>query len=287
MTPSPIRTRSSTSAVTGRLLVGVGVAGLVLSVVAAVAGWYLVDGAVDSIDDSLALTDEALVALSDTIEVAGQALGSTAGGLAAVENATRDLDTALATTADVLGELDLVLAEVVPSGVDSIRRPIGTLALTTRLITDVLGGLALFGVDFNPENGLEDSVAEIDDELAALAAQLRNPDARLARVGDDFAAISDDLAALQRELTILAGSIDGANALLTDYEVTTERATILVDTSRAELASRRTLARSLVILLAALIALGQIAPIAVGRRWMSETHRPDVSTVDSKGISDA
>ena len=255
---------------TGRLLFAIGITGLVLSLVAGVAGWVLVDAAVDSISDTLALSDDALVSLADTIDVASDVLEATGGGLEAVQLAMADLDIALGTTAEVLTEFDTILAETVPAGIDALQGPLGTLATTTGVIADVLSGLAFFGIDFQPDTAPDESIADIRAELTELSAQLRRPEARLGRVADDLNAVTSNLVTVETQLAELVGSVGEADTILSDYQSTTNQALELIAAAQADLDQRRILARMLVLLVAALFIVGQAVPIVLGRRMMAD-----------------
>jgi len=254
---------------TGRLLLAVGVVGLVLSLVASIAGWLLVDAAVDSVSDTLSLTDDALVSLGDTIDVAAEALEASSSGMEALQLAVADLDTALDTTADVLVEFDSILAETVPEGIDALQGPLGTLATTTGVLTDVLSGLSLFGIDFRPDTAPDESITDIRTQLTELSTQLRRPEARLSRVAEDLNNVAKDLATVETQLAELVGSVTDAGNILDDYQATTDEALQLVGAAQADLDQRRLLARVLVVVVAALFVVGQTVPILLGRRMIA------------------
>ncbi len=268
--PTPLPDQDRDDRPTGRLLLAVGVVGLVLSLVASIAGWLLVDAAVDSISDTLSLTDDALVSLGDTIDVAADALEASSGGIEALQLAVTDLDAALNSTADVLIEFDSILAETVPEGIDALQGPLGTLATTTGVLTDVLSGLSLFGIDFRPDTAPDESITDIRTQLTELSTQLRRPEARLSRVAEDLNNVAEDLTTVETQLTELVGSVTEADTILNNYQATTDEALQLVGAAQTELDQRRLLARVLVLVVAALFVVGQAVPILLGRRMIAQ-----------------
>lgn len=248
------------------LLVGLGVVGIALSLAAAIVSWALVDGAIDSFADTLVVTEEALTITADTIDVASDAVGVAGQGLESMRTVTTEVTAALASMDEVLSEADVILAESVPDGIDAARAPMPALITTFRGITDVLSALSILGVDFAPDPPPHESLRAIDEELAALADRLRDPSVRLARVGQDLQGVMRELGGVDESLAEMTRSLDSARLLLESYEGTTERATELVADADRDLATRRTLARALVVLLTAVLITVSSVPIVLGSR---------------------
>ena len=251
---------------TGRRVFALGLIGLLLSVAVGVAGWALVDGAVDSIDATLEITDEALSATSDTIEVANETITVTADGIAAIRTVTVEVRDALAATADVMSDADTVLASSVPDSLDAVRVPLPALASTMEAITEIFDSLSFLGIDFDPRPDPAESLRAIDQELAALAEDLRDPDLSLTVVGASLDEVARELGDTDGPLILMGESLEEARDLIDRYDETTTRASDLVDDASTDLGERRVLARGLVVLIAAVLAVVSLGSIMIGRQ---------------------
>lgn len=281
MTSTHIESRLATGRrATGRMLIAVGIVLAVAGILATSIAWILVDGAVDSLDDSLGLTDEALTSVRDSIEVAGGAIEGTGGALGAVRDLVEELDEALTTTAEVLDEADIIVAETVPSGLDSVRAPLPALVDSVAVIGNILGGLSFVGIDYDPDPPPQEALSRMDAELETLANRLRSPETRLSRVSDRFRGIRRELIGVDDQIADLVTQVREAEALIQTYSVTADRATSIVSETRDDLARRRWLGRVVVVLVGALLVAGQAVPIIVGRRFLAEAHSLDGDSND-------
>lgn len=249
-----------------RTLQAIGIAGIALSVVAGVIAWILVNGVFGSVADSLEVTDDALTAADESIEAASAALDSATGSLAAVESASGRLDDALADTASVLNQADVVLAETVPANIDSIRRSFPGMIRAAQVLGDVLEGLSVIGVQFNPEPPIDQSLREIDRRLGELASTLREPDTRLSSVAADFDEIGEDIEVLRGRLGDLVSSLERSENVLSSYEKNTGNASAVVARARENLDGQRTLAGVLVLIGTAVLILTHISALLLGRK---------------------
>jgi hypothetical protein len=262
-----IRRRPDIERGTGRVLVVLGVVGLVLALITTLVAWLLVDQVFDSLEESLILTDEALVAVADTVGVAEDVLSATATGLESVSVVIGDVEEGLAATERVLGEADTMLGETVPAAIDAIRLPLPALITSTDVITRVLNGLPFVGDSVVPEPPPADSLRTIDEELADLARQLRDPSVRLAVVGGQFADVRQELGRTGETLDFLVQTVETAEVVLAGYETAASSASRIVDDEISDLGARRLLAVVLAGLFAAVVAIGNAGLIVAGHSW--------------------
>jgi septal ring factor EnvC (AmiA/AmiB activator) len=177
---------------------------------------------------------------------------------------------AITTTGSVLSGADQVLGETVPAGIDAIRQPLSSVAQSLTQVEAVLAGLTLLGVDFAPDTALGTSLGRIDQELAALSAQLQDPELRLGRLEEDFAAITTQLGEVEERIAALAVTAEESKAILAAYEATAQQAQAIVEENIENLDLRRTLARAFVVIVGLTLALAHVALLVVGRRLRGE-----------------
>ncbi|HSJ72659.1 MAG TPA: hypothetical protein VLA29_13550 [Acidimicrobiia bacterium] len=278
-----IRRRPYIDPGTGRVLFLLGVVGLTLGLIATLVAWLLVDGAFDSFEESLLLTDEALVAVADTVGVAEDVVSATATGLESVSVVIGDVEEALVATEVVLGEADVMLGETVPEAIDAVRGPLPALITSTDAITRILTGLPFIGDSVVPEPPPANSLRTIDEELADLAVQLRDPSVRLGVVGEQFADIRQELGTTGETLDFLVETVENAEAVLAGYERAASRASSIIDEEIDDLGARRLLALVLVGMFAVVIAIGNAGLIVAGRSWPVVEDLIEDS-IDSDGV---
>lgn len=267
----------------GRLLTGVGIAGLLITVIVVVLGLRLVDRSATTVGNSLDLTADAVRAFDETIVVAADATDVAASGLATITAAVADAEESLAGAGAVVQTTAEAIGGAVPDSIDAIRRTIPTLIQSAELLEGALGALSVLGVEFAPERSPADSLRDVEADLVDVSARLRDSSVRLETVGDDFQDLSAGAGSLSGELRSLTSTLERADALLDGYAETTRRTAVLVDQAGEDLDDQRAEGRLIVLLLGLLIGLGQVVPLALGW-WL---RRPGRATVAEGEPADA
>lgn len=258
----------------GRLLVGIGVLGLVSSLAGIVIGRALVTQTDLALERSLALTADTLVALEASITVAEETMVLVEDGLAQAETTTRDLVTTVEDGSQVLASTADLTEGRVAEGLESVEASLPALVEVASVIDTTLSALSAvpFGPSYDPEEPFDESVRQIQrsiagvpDDLRAQAALIREAGVNLTDVGEGTEAIAADLAEIRLGL---AGAVD----VLSGYTVTATDASTLITETREGLGRQASMARLLVTLLGLAVAAGQIVPLGLGYALL---RRPD------------
>jgi hypothetical protein len=182
---------------TGRVLVVVGVIGLIGSLIAGIVGWVVVARAQETVAGSVVPVTRVVANISETIEASQVIVERTTETIESIENATRSTVRTLRSVGEVLGETaSLAEGEVV----DSLESAVDTLPgliSTGRIIDRTMRALSFVGVDYDPDLPLDVALAELQSSLAPLPDQVRRQVELLAEVQSDIDEIADDA----RELT--------------------------------------------------------------------------------------
>lgn len=258
--------RSRSSRTAGRWMVGIGILGIVVALVGGIVGWQLVDRMNNVAATSLIVTDDALETIQDTVALADATVDALDSGVVTLTQAVGGAEASLDGIASVLDESLITLGTEVPASIGAIRAAFPSVISTAELLNDTLGALAFLGIDFRPETPFAESLGRIDDSLARLAADLEEQAPGLAAIATDFRTFGDDTAALASDLQVLSDQIGAATLLFDDYASTLDDADELVTQAQADIEGQRTALRLLVVLVSLAVALGQFAPIYIGRR---------------------
>lgn len=274
-----------TSLVLGRLMIVVALFAMAASIGGGVAGLFLIREFDTSLGRTLDVTARGLHALDDSLVVAADTLALVDDGLGDVQQTSDEVVRALGDGAELLATTaDVAENELAPS-LGAVERSLPDLIGVAGAVDSALSTLSRLpiGVDYDPEQPLDESLRDIhaslagtSDELTRLAVLVRDAGAQLDTVGSGAEGIAADLASLDTGLR-------DARALLSDYAATAEDAGQLLEATQADLEFRATVASTMVVALAAALALGQLAPLWFGREIVRHHEAVDRLFADSEG----
>ena len=242
----------------------IGLIGLLAAGAGVFIGLLLVEQGSEQLTTSLQITSDALDGIEDTIVLVDQTVGSAEAGLVSLRTSVRDAEGTLEDMAGVLREGDVLLGEEIPARLDDIRSAIPALIEAANLLDETLLALRIIGVDFTPDVPVGRTLGNIDQDLAELSDRIRADARLLAGIADDLDEFAASTVEVDASLTEVIDGLAGADSLVRDYERTAGDAVTLVAQSRADLEDQQMLARVLVIIFGAVVALGHLAGILIG-----------------------
>jgi hypothetical protein len=260
----------------GRLMVGVAAAGVVVALVGAIVGWNLVGHLDSAAGDTLAVTEQALVTIEETVAVADEVVASTLDALVAVEAALDEVGDTTDSALPVLESLARLGEEVAPN-LESATGTLRSLADGAEVVDRVLGTLGRIpGTPaYDPDTPLAEQFTRLADDIAPVADTLRE-------VSDELGPALDDTDDLRQRLTDLQIAVGGvrvdlarSDALLSDYATTAEEARGLAQRTSRDLSGDVTTARLLVLAAALVFAGSQLVPYWYGRELIGRAARRD------------
>ncbi|MDX1620843.1 MAG: hypothetical protein R3320_07630, partial [Nitriliruptorales bacterium] len=252
----------------GRVLLGIGVAGVVLAIVGTIVGWRLLaqlDGALES---TLGATEVALDALDSSVALADVTVSRIEGTLESTGSSTADLGVAIEDAAVSLDGIAALSENEVADSLAAVERSLPALIDVASVIDTTLGALSRvpFGPEYDPDEPFDDSLREIQREMDGLPEGLREQ-ASLIRDGrDSLRELGTGVEDLAEDLETMAGVLSAADALLDDYAAAADQARGAVDESVGTLDTQLTVARWLVVGLGLVLAVGQLVPVGAG--WL-------------------
>lgn len=263
----------------GRLVVGAAVAGIVASVLGAITGVLLVQSVDDSVGRSLDVTADTLVTIEESLGVAAETLALVHEGLGDTEQTGAEVVAALGTGAELLrSTADLTETEIAPS-LSAVEGAMPDLVSVASGIDAALSALSRLpvGITYDPDQGLDDALRDIQSSLAGTGEQLRSQAALVRRAGEEL----DEVAAGGEDIVERVGELEGgigrARALLDGYTANAEEARQVVDDARDEVDTRTAVGTTLVVALALAVALGQVGPLWLGTQLVRHADRVDAA----------
>jgi len=260
----------------GTTLVAVGVVSVLLSVVALVVGQQLVGRFKKNVDDSLALTQQALDAVQDSIATTGSIVETVRTGVDDVSASVASVKSTVDQTSTVISNSNAFLGTSLPQTLDAINNVLPTIELAAGSIDDALrfASKAPFGPNYNPAKPFDEAVGQLADALAPLPDQLRSFAGDFAGLSPASTALAGSLTTLSTDLGTLGTQLDQVSQLVDRYASTAAAARIIADRSRDELGTTATMARLLLAVVTVLFGLSQILPI-----WFGTQLRNAAATV--------
>lgn len=263
----------------GIALVATGAAGLVAALIVGLAGWWLVGGAADTMRRTVGVAGEGVATAADTVALAGDVVERIDDGLLAVESGLEGAGGAFTELAPVLDELTRLAGEDVPAGIEAVDATAAALARVAAGLDTALGALSLFGVEFDDADNLAASLDEIDDSLEGVPERLRSQSDRLDRAASQLDRVGAQVETLAGEVAATREGLTGAPSLVGRYEDAAAEAAALVADADADLGIQSTVARALVVTLAAVLAMLQVVPLTLGARLLRPREAEAVAEV--------
>jgi methyl-accepting chemotaxis protein len=237
---------------------------MVGAIVGVVAGWGLAGSVRSSVTETVVVTERVLETVGETTRVIDGVFDDVAASLREVQTTLSDTSLTLARASNVTANLGGVISTDVPASVDSIRAALPALIDTARVIDGTMRGLSFFGVHYEPEVALDDSLSDIDAQLAEIPVLLRAQHDTLRSVAGDLGAFSSSTVEISDNLAAIRVRLAEASTVLAGYGSIVDDSTVLLDDLSADV-ERGVGALRLVI---ALVGLGIVAtqtfPLAAG-----------------------
>ncbi len=259
----------------GRILLGIGALGVVLSVLGIVAGLRLVSGFDATLDDSISLTAEALDVVDESVEVTDGVVLALTEALGRSASTMRQLATGFGDAVAVLDATADLTEDELAASLEAVDRSLPALIDVAAVIDRTLSALSVapFGPDYDPPERFDDSLRAIQGELAGLPTALREQ-ARLTRdAADSLRDVQRGTAEIARDVSGLETTLREASDLLEGYSSTTASARRVVDDGAEDLDGQLALVRILLVAIGLTVAVAQVVPLAAG--WL--LLRPEVA----------
>ena len=246
-------------------LVGFGVLALVTSLVGMVLGLLLVDSVSSDLGGSVGLSESAMLAVEETLDLLEAVAGEVDEGLAA---ASESIDGAAQGVEDAAGRLEDVadfLDGELQTNIEAIHGSMPAAIQTASAIDATLRALSLLGVDYNPDEPFDESLIAVEAALADLPAQLgAQADAirALVPVSREFAGDATTMAA---SFSSLGVELAKSEELIDSYRATLLQAEGVVDQTGSSLTANIGLIRLMIVMMGLTGAALAVGLIVLGR----------------------
>jgi len=256
------------------VLIAAGVVALIASLAGLVLGWILVDSVSDDLASSVGLSTSALLAIEETLGVVESVADDLDQGLAAASDSIAAASAAAGTASGRLEEVADFLDGDLKENIEALQGSMPAAIQAAGAIDDTLRALALFGVDYDPEQPFDESLMALDTALGNLPGQLTAQAESVRALVPTSEQFAEDAGALAESFTALSIDLGESEEILADYRRTLEQAQGVVDETGSSLTANTWLLRLLILMAAIAGSALSIGLILLGSRLRVEVVEP-------------
>ena len=254
-----------------RVLIWVGVAGLIASLAVGVGGWIMAGSLTTTLNQTLIPASRTVEDVSVAIDATRLMVSRTTEAIENIENATRSSARTLNSVTELLGGVGEVAAGDIADGLDAAVEALPGLIETGRLIDRSLRALSLLGVDYAPAVPLDEALSDLEAALAPVPDKIRDQATLLEDVTSDMETISDDAGALAASLLEVRIGMLEADRVLIAAASNAQEAAAAAGNLQADVDAYGQLARWVAVAAALALASGALGPLLIGISKSSET----------------
>ncbi|MEX2655249.1 MAG: hypothetical protein WD532_09515 [Acidimicrobiia bacterium] len=241
-----------------------GAAAVLGSLVGVAVGWVFIGTVGDAVTDTVGVSRRALLSVEETTRVIDEVFDGVAGSLREVQSTLADTSLTLTAASVITRSLGDVVTEEVPASVDAVRASLPALIDTASVIDITMRGLSFFGVDYDPDIPLDQSIEQIDARLAEIPLLLRGQQGTLEAVASDLEEFSSSTLTIADDLATIRVRLADASVVLNGYASIASESTGLLDELESDVASGVRLLRGLLVVVGVGLAATQTVAIAAG-----------------------
>ena len=246
-------------------LVGFGVLALVTSLVGLVLGLLLVDSVSNDLGGSVGLSESAVLAVEETLDLLEAVALEVDEGLAAASESIGGAAEGVDEAAGRLEEVADFLDGDLQTNIEAIHSSMPAAIQTASAIDATLRTLSLLGVDYDPDEPFDESLIAVEAALADLPSQLgAQADAirALVPVSREFAR---DATTMSESFASLAVELSHSQELIDSYRATLVQAEGVVDQTGSSLTANLWLIRLMIVMMGMTGAGLAVGMIVLGR----------------------
>lgn len=208
----------------GRLLQAVAVVGLLIGLVVAMLGPLVAVRGSRRLREGLVAASATAEGLAETVGASERSLRSAGASLEAARQGMQSVEGSLEGSDPLLGSLSDLLGDELVSTLETTQASLKSAEQGAAAMDQVLRGLRFLGLEYDPNQPLDRSLAEAAASLEPVPPALEKVESELGETRVDLKGIRVELRALDRELERLSKDLEATADSLGKQAATLERA---------------------------------------------------------------
>jgi len=274
---------------------------VVLAILIATA--FYIGPAIDAIsaglDNSLALTVDALSTVADTLLQTQSTLSSVNDSMDTAAITTGTLSKTVADTVPLLDQVSFLVADQAPTNIEAVQAAVPNIAAVAGVVDDALTKLSSFeidqtipiplnpidinfdlGIDYEPAVPFDETMLKLGTSLDGLPEALRALDSQLAVSAANLETLSGNLEAAAGDIGAVNAEVAKFIPLLDQYLAMLDQVIGAIEQLSAQIVANLATVKMVATILPIALAVTQLAPLVVG--WDLLTGRSDPEVVAKK-----
>lgn len=204
----------------GKLLVFVSIVGIIFSLFGIATTWYFKPRIQNSISAMINSIDQVLINTDDALIVLDSALESAVGNLDILWMTTANLDTTIENISESLGSsADLIGGDLRLTIIDT-QTALSSAAASAGLIDNTLRFLAaipLLGADYRPDVPLSISLGQVSESLDEIPDSFLDIELNIRETADGMIVFQSDIIELAEDLQDYENNLNDARTIISEY----------------------------------------------------------------------
>jgi hypothetical protein len=269
------------------------------------AAAYLVgpvlDGTVESLNESMVITEDALHTVSATLEQSKSTLVAVNGSLDTAVDTTRTLSQTVSDTIPALEQIAVVVSDQTPRSIEAVQAAVPNIAAVAGVVDTTLTKLSDFGVhqtipipfnpieidfdlgiDYQPVEPFDETMLALGDSLDGLPEELRKVRGQLEVSAVNLLTLSEDLDRSSGDIEAINQELEAFIPLLDQYIGLIEQIITNIGSVQEQVAANLQTIKLVATILPIVLVLTQIAPLVVGWDLLTARNEPEVVAEEAK-----
>ena len=269
----------------------IAIIGLLVSVAGVIVSRQTIQAVEIGLDDTLRITADTLDTVHESLLLTKITVQQVSTGLDTVSDTTVNVSNTISYTLPLMDQVTKVTTGDVPDSLESVEAAIPDIAEAAGAIDETLRLLNSFkvdqkifgipiqfdlGINYVPENELEETVLELGTSLEGVPDSLRSLEANLSAATENLSVIGQNLDVIAGDLDDLNNTIDQIEPLIDEYLRLTTDTGDLIRLKRSQLTGQLETVQLALTVLFIWIGLNQLVPLFLA--WSLLTEKEKKST---------
>ncbi|MGH8950996.1 MAG: hypothetical protein ACRDX9_06200 [Acidimicrobiia bacterium] len=255
-----------------RAVVGVGLVALIASVIGLILGLFAVNSVSSFLGQSVLLSESALLAAEQTVDLIESVAAEVDGGLASAAGSIRAAADGVETASGQLEDLAAFLDGDLRASIETLHGAMPAAIQTAGVIDSSLRALSFLGVDYDPDEPFDASLMAMEEVLAGLPSQLGDQAEAIRALVPVSQQFADDAGRLAESFDSLRVELETTQQIVDSYKATIEQARDVIERTGSSLDVSVWLLRVLVMLMALIGSALALGIIMLGRQPAHSTE---------------
>lgn len=275
----------------GLIVILTALSGIALSVGCALYAPDALDETANQALNALSLAQINIATTNDALLLAQETVGNVTLTLDTVEITAERLALSVEDTKPLLTQINDITTQRLPESLEAVENTLPNIAEVAGAIDDTLTALSNFGfsqsffgqsidltlgIDYNPENRFDESIAIMSDSLTGLPEELRALETELNNTEENLDTVTADIEVLADEISVVNDNLADIPALLDEYIDSLNEVDGQLDDAANAIESQLEFAHQAILVVAIWTALIQLAPLYVGWQMLTAPSTTDL-----------